>query len=100
MSFEIPALVIEDGSPEAQAVEQVMREAHISAAEAVVSILRNAQPTLQKPLLGSASKKNHEPNLAVAEALPVFGMFADIPGFSEAIDEIIASRGRRYSDLA
>jgi len=52
MSFEIPALVIEYGSPEARAVEYVMREDHVSAAEAVVSILMKCSAHRAKAPIG------------------------------------------------
>ena len=44
MSFDIPLLHIPDNSPEARAVESVMLTQHVSAEEAVRSILRSAQP--------------------------------------------------------
>jgi len=43
MSFDIPSMHIPDNSPEAQAVERVMRAQHVSAEEAIRNILRNAQ---------------------------------------------------------
>jgi hypothetical protein len=44
MSFDIPQLHIADDSPEAQAVEHVMHAQHLTAEEAVRSILRSARP--------------------------------------------------------
>jgi len=45
-------------------------------------------------------KSRRLPNLEVAESMPIFGMFADKPEFSEAMDEVIASRSERYSKFA
>ena len=43
MSFDIPQLHISDNSPEAKAIEDVMRSEHLGPKEAVLSILRKAQ---------------------------------------------------------
>jgi hypothetical protein len=43
MSFDIPELHIPDNSPEARAVEQVMKAQQIGPVEAVRSILRSAE---------------------------------------------------------
>jgi len=48
MSFDIPQLHIADNSPEARAVEHVMLAQHVSAEEAVRSILRSAQPAAKE----------------------------------------------------
>jgi hypothetical protein len=46
MSFDIPHFHIPDSSPEAQVVEMVMADQKLTAEEAILTILRNAQGTM------------------------------------------------------
>jgi hypothetical protein len=48
MSFDIPQIHIPDNSPEALAVEHVMNAQHMTAEEAVRSILRSAKPAQER----------------------------------------------------
>ena len=85
-------LVIQEDSHRWQAVQQVAHEQHITpeeAAEQVFDAGVRAQVGERKP--------RRLPNLEIAETMPIFGMFADKPEFSEAIDRVIASRGERYA---
>jgi hypothetical protein len=52
MGFDIPHIHVPDNSPEAQAVEQVMHSQHVSAEDAVLSILRSAGSQVNPALQG------------------------------------------------
>ena len=91
MAFDFH-LIIQEDSRRWKAVQQLAQEQHITpeqAAEQVFDAGVSAQVGERKP--------RRLPNLEVAETMPIFGMFADKPEFSEAIDRVIASRSQRYA---
>lgn len=94
MAFEFH-LHIQEESRRWQAIQQIAQEQQITpeqAAEQVFDEGVRAQST---------GRKSHRmPNLEVAESLPIFGMFADKPEFSEAIDRVIAGQGECDTNFA
>ena len=51
MSYDIPQLHIPDNSPEAQVIETVVNRDQVTPKEAVLRILRNAQPAIEERTL-------------------------------------------------
>ena len=91
MAFEFH-LQIPENSRRWQAIKQVAQERQITPAEAAEQVFDEG---VRAQVNG---RKSHRlPNLEVAETMPIFGMFADKPEFSAAIDRVIASRSERYA---
>jgi hypothetical protein len=83
MSFDIPQIHIPDNSPEARAVEYVMSAQHVTAVEAVRSILRGAKPENIRP----------ERNF-IKEGRGMFKNPADAKILDEAVALAMEERGR------
>lgn len=83
-------LVIQENSRRWHAVQQIAREQDVTPEEA-------AEQVFDAGVRAQRSKSGRSPNLEVAELMPIFGLFADKPEFSEAIDQVIASRRERYA---
>jgi hypothetical protein len=85
-------LIIQEDSRRWQAVQKIAQERHITREQAVEQVF-DAGVRAQV----GERKARRMPNLEVTETMPIFGMFADKPEFSEAIDRVIASRSERYA---
>ena len=94
MAFEVH-LSIEENSRRWQAIQRIAQERQISPEQAAEEVFDEG---VRAQMGGGKSRRL--PNLEVAESMPIFGMFADKPEFSEAMDEVIASRSERYSKFA
>lgn len=94
MTFDFH-LIIQEDSRRWQAVQQVAKEQHITPEQAAEQVFDAGV----RAHVGER-KTRRLPNLEIAAAMPIFGMFADKPEFSESIDRVIASRGERYSNFA
>jgi len=91
MAFDLH-ISIQENTHRWRAVQQVAAEQQVTpeqAAERVFDAGVRAQVGESRP--------RRLPNLEIAESMPIFGMFADRPEFSEAIDRVISSRKERYS---
>jgi hypothetical protein len=122
MAFDLH-LSIPENSPAGQAVQRLVADEHVTPEQAVRRILNEAvgqqsQKTQAQGFWGAFTSQEdvvvHDeqtetsgqdrairvqrrlPNLEVAETMPVFGMFAENPEFSEAMDQVMASRHERY----
>ncbi|MDR3691581.1 MAG: hypothetical protein P4L46_19540 [Fimbriimonas sp.] len=81
MSFDIRQLHISDNSPEARAVEHVMLAEHVGAEEAILRILRSAQP--------AATERNF-----IKEGKGLFNDPADAKILDEAVAIALEERRR------
>ena len=94
MAFDFQITIPEDSS-RWQIVQQIAEERHISPEQAIEEVFDAGIRAQTK-----GRKSRRIPDLEVAESMPIFGIFADKPEFSEAIDQVIASRAERYSKFA
>jgi ribonuclease BN (tRNA processing enzyme) len=90
MAFDFH-IVIEEDNRRLQALQQVARDQHVTAEEAADQVFEAGVRALV-----TGRKSPHLPNLEVAESMPIFGMFAEKPEFSKAIEQVIANRSERY----
>ena len=104
MSFD---LHIPEESQRGRVIQMIISEQHITPEEVLEKIIDEGikatlngntaadTPDLKRPRRSGS----RAPNLDVADASPVFGMFAGKPEFSEAMDKVIATRENRYTSL-
>lgn len=91
MAFDFH-LHIQEETRRWQAVQQIAQERQITPEQAAEQVFDEGVRVQV-----DGRKLRRLPDLEIAETMPIFGMFANKPEFSEAIDNVIASRSERYA---